>query len=80
MQDQFQTFEAVLEVRRRGACRWKVCSAEGDVIVRGSDISQRAAWYNANRALFELLLSAPYRLKRVNSSNSSSSLRLGRTR
>ena len=37
--------------------------AEGDVIVRGLDISRRAAGYNANRALFQLLLSAPYHSK-----------------
>lgn len=35
MQGRFQIFEAILERRRRGAWRWKVCSAEGDVIVRG---------------------------------------------
>ena len=77
MQGRFQIFEAILERRRRGAWRWKVCSAEGDVIVRGFDISRRAAGYNANRALFQLLLSAPYHSKRLSSLNSPSPCVLG---
>jgi hypothetical protein len=80
MRDRFQIFEAILERRRRGAWRWKVYSAEGDVIVRGLDISRRAAGYNANRALFQMLLSAPYHSKRQSRSNSPSLLPLGRTR
>jgi len=69
MQNQFQVFETIFERRRRGAWRWKVCSAEGDVVVRGLDISRRAARYSANRALFQLLLSAPYHSKGLKSSN-----------
>jgi hypothetical protein len=80
MRDQFQTFEAFFERRRRGAWKWKVCSAEGDVIVRGADVSRRAARYNANRAIFQLLLSASYRSETLNSPDRSGLPRLGRTR
>lgn len=64
MRDQLQIFDTLLEKRRRGAWKWSVFSAEGQVIVQGSDVSRRAARYNANRALFQLLLGAPYRSKR----------------
>jgi hypothetical protein len=81
MRDQFQIFGAFFEKRRRrGAWRWKVCTAEGDVIVRGSDMSRHAAQYNANRALFQLLLTAPYHSKTCNANDSSGLRRLGRTR
>ena len=60
MSDQFQVFEVVLKQRRR---RWLWCisTAGGDAIIDGSESSRPVAKYNANRALFELLLSAPYR-------------------
>ena len=77
MRDKFQIFEAFLEKRRRGAWRWSVCSAEGKVIMQGSDISRPAARYNANRALFLLLLTAPYRLKRPGMSDGSGYAFLG---
>lgn len=80
MQDQFQIFEAFLEKRRRGAWRWSVCSAEGEVIMQGSDVSRPAARYHANRALLQLLLSAPYQLNMLNVVDASSYISLGRTR
>jgi hypothetical protein len=59
---QFQIFEAILKKRGR-AWRWCVCTVEGSVVMQGSESSRPAARYSANRALFLLLLTSPYRLK-----------------
>jgi hypothetical protein len=49
-------------VKRRGRTwRWCVSTADGDVIMHGRQVSRGAAQYSATRALFLLLLSAPYR-------------------
>lgn len=80
MQDHFHIFEAFLEKRRRGKWKWKVCSADGEVIVRGSDASRGDARYNANRALFQLMLWAPYRSIRPDISESTKIRPLRRTR
>jgi hypothetical protein len=58
--DQFQVFEVVLKKRRR-RWLWLVSRTDGDTVIEGSESSRPAANYNANRALFLLLLSAPYR-------------------
>jgi hypothetical protein len=58
--DQFQIFEVVLKKRRR-KWLWRVSTTDGDAVIEGSESSRPAAKYNANRALFLLLLSAPYR-------------------
>ena len=58
--DQFQFFELALEKRRR-RWLWRVSTTDGDAVIEGSESSRPAAKYNANRALFLLLLSAPYR-------------------
>ena len=58
--DQFQAFEVVLKQRRR-RWLWFVSTTEGDTIIEGSESSRPAAKYSANRALFQLLLWAPYR-------------------
>jgi hypothetical protein len=58
--DQFPVFEVVLKKRGR-KWRWCVCTTEGDVVMQGSDGSRPAAKYKAYRALFLLLLAAPYR-------------------
>jgi hypothetical protein len=58
--DQFPVFEAVLKKRGR-KWRWCVCTIEGEVVMQGSESSRPAARYKARRALFLLLLSAPYR-------------------
>jgi len=42
-----------------------MCTSEGDVVMQGSETSRRAAKYKADRALFQLLQSAPYRLLRL---------------
>lgn len=60
MTAQFQTFEAIVRKRRR-TWRWYICTAEGDLLMLGSDTSRTGARYQANRALFTLLLHSPYR-------------------
>jgi hypothetical protein len=58
--DQFQIFEVVLKKRRR-KWLWRVSTTDGYALIEGSEGSRPAAKYKANRALFLLLLSAPYR-------------------
>jgi len=60
MTAQFQTFEAIVRKRRR-TWRWYICTSEGDLLMLGSDSSRTGARYQANRALFTLLLHSPYR-------------------
>jgi hypothetical protein len=64
MTDQFPVFEVVLKKRGRTTWRWRVCTPTGDVVMHGSEASQPAARYKADRALFLLLLSAPYQSTR----------------
>jgi hypothetical protein len=59
--DQFQIFAVVLKQRRR-KWLWSVSASDGKALIEGLESSRPAAKYNANRALFLLLLSAPYRL------------------
>ena len=59
--DQLPVFELALTKRGR-TWRWRVCTTEGAVVMQGSEASRPAAKYKADRALFLLLLSAPYRL------------------
>lgn len=54
------TFEVLLKQRGR-RWLWSVCATDGTVVMTGSGNSRSAASYGANRALFLLLLSAPYR-------------------
>jgi hypothetical protein len=58
---QFPIFEVVLKKSGRKTWRWRVCTTEGRVVMRGSENSRPAAKYYANRAFFLLLMSAPYR-------------------
>jgi hypothetical protein len=58
--DPFQIFEVVLKKRRR-KWLWRVSTSDGDAVIEGSESDRPAAKYNANRALFLLLLSAPHR-------------------
>jgi hypothetical protein len=62
--DQFPVFELVLKKRGR-IWRWSVCTSEGAVVMVGSESSRPAAKYQADRALFLLLLSAPYQSIRM---------------
>jgi hypothetical protein len=57
--DQFPVFELVLKKRSR-TWQWSVCTSEGAAVMVGSENSRPAAKYQADRALFLLLLSAPY--------------------
>jgi len=61
---EFSTFQIALS-RRGKAWKWCVCTIEGNVVMGGSERSRSAARYNANRALFLLLLTAPYRQRRT---------------
>jgi hypothetical protein len=58
--DQFSVFDLVLNKRGR-TWQWSVCTSEGAAVMVGSESSRPAAKYQADRALFLLLLSAPYR-------------------
>jgi hypothetical protein len=58
--DQFPVFELALTKRGR-KWKWSVSTSEGDVVMMGSESSRPAAKYKADRALFLLLSSAPYR-------------------
>jgi hypothetical protein len=60
MPDQFPVFEVILKKRGR-AWKWCVCTTEGQVVMQGSERRRLAAKYQADRALFLLLLGAGYR-------------------
>lgn len=60
MSDRFPIFDVVLE-RRRRRWVWAVRTNEGMLAITGSRSSRSAARYEAHRALFLTLLSAPYR-------------------
>jgi hypothetical protein len=64
MPNRFPTFEVVLKKRGR-KWRWCVCTTEGTAIMQGSERNRSAAKYQADRALFLLLITAPYRLQRA---------------
>jgi hypothetical protein len=57
--DQFSVFEIVLNKRGR-KYRWSICTPEGRVVMLGAEGNRSAARYKANRALFQMLLCAPY--------------------
>jgi hypothetical protein len=59
MPDPFPTYEVLL-IKRGRLWKWRVCTTNGDVIMRGSESSRPAARYKANSALFLLLRAARY--------------------
>lgn len=59
MSDQFPIFEVMLEQRRRRWV-WSVRTTGGTLAMTGSRSSRSAARYEADRALFLMLLSATY--------------------
>jgi hypothetical protein len=63
----FQMFEVSVRKRRR-LWLWSVSTVEGGAIVEGSASSRAAARYSADRALFMLLLSSPWKLRQPRSS------------
>jgi hypothetical protein len=60
MPNQFPVFEPLLKKRGRRVWRWCVCTTEGQVVMHGTESSRPAAKYKADRALFLMLLCAPY--------------------
>jgi hypothetical protein len=62
--DQFSVFDLVLS-KRGQTWQWSVCTSEGAAVMVGSESSRPAAKYQADRALFLLLQSAPYQLIRM---------------
>ena len=56
----FTVFEVVLEKSDRKRWRWRVSTTDGRAIMLGSERNRPAAKYCADRALFQLLLAAPY--------------------
>jgi hypothetical protein len=60
MSDRIRIFEVALK-RRGRKWVWWVRTIEGKVVMIGAESSRPAARYEANKALFLLLLSAPYR-------------------
>jgi hypothetical protein len=66
--DQLQVFEVVLRKHRR-TWLWCVSTTDGDAVIEGSESNRSAAQYVASRALFLLLLSAPYRTKSAKESS-----------
>jgi hypothetical protein len=65
--DRFQMLEIGVRKRRR-LWLWSVSTTEGGTIVEGAASSRAAAKYSADRALFMLLLSAPWKLRQRKSS------------
>jgi hypothetical protein len=57
--ERFPVFEAVVS-RRGRTWKWFVCTSEGAPVMCGSESSQSAAKYRANRAIFLLLSAAPF--------------------
>jgi hypothetical protein len=74
MPDQLPLFEIRLRKRRR-ACRWCLCTTEGRAVMQGSEGSRAAAKYQANRALFLMLLPSVYRPPRLGHPAASTSRR-----
>jgi hypothetical protein len=64
MPDEFPVFELLLKKRGR-VWRWCLCTTEGQVVMLGSEGSRPAAKYQADRALFLMLLCAPYQSARL---------------
>jgi hypothetical protein len=79
MPDQFPVFEALLKKRGR-VWRWSLCTAEGQVVMHGAENSRLAAKYKANRALFLMLLCAPYHSTRLNGRDGTAHNQSGRSR
>jgi hypothetical protein len=61
MHDRFPVFEVVLKKRGR-RWRWLVCTTKANAVMCGSEGSRAGARYQADRALFLLLLTAPLRV------------------
>ncbi|MGW1419226.1 hypothetical protein ACWAT4_03790 [Bradyrhizobium manausense] len=58
---EFPIFDVTMAQRRRRTWAWSICTSQGVVVMQGRERSRPAAKYQAERALFQLLLTAPYR-------------------
>lgn len=77
---QLPVFEALLKKRGR-VWRWSVCTAEGHVVMQGTESRRASARYKANRALFLMLLCAPYsHIQLINGDRKAGSHSDGRSR
>jgi len=56
----FALFDLSIQRRGRG-WRWSVIDRSGTPLLAGSECSRTAARYKATRAVFQMLLTAPYR-------------------
>jgi hypothetical protein len=62
MSDRFQLFEVLVKQRGR-RWWWSVWTTDGALVMDGLTSNRLAARYEAHKALFLLLASAPYRLR-----------------
>jgi hypothetical protein len=62
MHRRFLTFGIAVKKGGRTRWRWRVSTSDGVVVMRGSETTRLTARYQAERALFMLLLSAPHHL------------------
>ena len=76
---QLPIFEALIKKRGR-LWRWSVCTAEGHVVMEGAESRRTSARYKANRALFLMLLCAPYSFGRLGDSDGGGRRHSGRSR
>jgi hypothetical protein len=53
-------FEVVIIKRRPTKWEWRVCDAEGTILMHGWETTRRAAKYRGDRGLFLLLASGNY--------------------
>jgi hypothetical protein len=79
MPDQFPVFEPLLKKRGR-VWKWFVCTTEGKVVMHGTESRRAAAQYKADRALFLMLLCAPYQSTRLSDREGTRYNRSGRSR
>jgi hypothetical protein len=78
MPKQFLVFELLLKKRGR-VWEWCVCTIEGQVVMHGKESSRPAAKYKADRALFLMLLCAPYHSARLSDCDGTGYNRSGRS-
>jgi hypothetical protein len=67
-------------LQKRGRVwRWSVCTAEGRVVMLGGESRRASARYKANRALFLMLLCAPYSYVHLRNGDSRADSHSGRS-
>jgi hypothetical protein len=72
--DKFSLFDSAV-IRRGRLWRWAISDQSGNLAMVGAERSKTEARYKATRALFQLLLTAPYRSQsdRVNNRSETAS-------